>query len=44
VDGGHGRARLDRAGLADEYGGGGLSPAETKILRQEMARIGRAIR
>jgi alkylation response protein AidB-like acyl-CoA dehydrogenase len=23
-----------------EYGGGGLSPAETKILRQEMARIG----
>ena len=22
-----------------EYGGGGLSPAETKILRQEMARI-----
>ncbi len=24
----------------EEYGGGGLSPAETKILRQEMARIG----
>ena len=23
-----------------EYGGGGLSPAETKILKQEMARIG----
>src|SRR4051812_43960883 len=23
-----------------EYGGGGLSPADTKILRQEMARIG----
>jgi alkylation response protein AidB-like acyl-CoA dehydrogenase len=23
-----------------EYGGGGLSPAETKVLRQEMARIG----
>ena len=23
-----------------EYGGGGLSPAETKILRQEMAAIG----
>jgi alkylation response protein AidB-like acyl-CoA dehydrogenase len=23
-----------------DYGGGGLSPAETKILRQEMARIG----
>src|SRR5205085_3351467 len=23
-----------------EYGGGGLSPAETKTLRQEMARIG----
>jgi alkylation response protein AidB-like acyl-CoA dehydrogenase len=23
-----------------EYGGGGLSPAETKILRQEMTRIG----
>jgi alkylation response protein AidB-like acyl-CoA dehydrogenase len=23
-----------------EYGGGGLSPAETKLLRQEMARIG----
>ncbi|MET1112143.1 MAG: acyl-CoA dehydrogenase family protein [Allosphingosinicella sp.] len=23
-----------------EYGGGGLSPAQTKILRQEMARIG----
>ena len=22
-----------------EYGGGGLSPAETKILKQEMARI-----
>ena len=22
------------------YGGGGLSPAETKVLRQEMARIG----
>jgi acyl-CoA dehydrogenase len=24
----------------EEYGGGGLSPAETKILRQEMAAIG----
>ncbi|HEX8365835.1 MAG TPA: acyl-CoA dehydrogenase family protein [Allosphingosinicella sp.] len=23
-----------------EYGGGGLSPAETKVLKQEMARIG----
>ena len=23
-----------------DYGGGGLSPAETKVLRQEMARIG----
>ena len=23
-----------------EYGGGGLTPAETKVLRQEMARIG----
>ena len=23
-----------------EYGGGGLSPAETKVLQQEMARIG----
>ncbi len=23
-----------------EYGGGGLSPAETKVLRQELARIG----
>ncbi|MDQ4087299.1 MAG: acyl-CoA dehydrogenase family protein [Pseudomonadota bacterium] len=23
-----------------QYGGGGLSPAETKVLRQEMARIG----
>jgi alkylation response protein AidB-like acyl-CoA dehydrogenase len=23
-----------------EYGGGGLSPAETKILRQEMTRLG----
>ncbi len=24
----------------EDYGGGGLSPAETKVLRQEMARIG----
>ena len=36
---GDGVARLDRADLAREYGGGGLSPDEAKVLRQELAAL-----
>ena len=40
LDGRDGRARLDRARLAEGIWRRRLSPAETKILKQEMARIG----
>jgi acyl-CoA dehydrogenase len=36
----HGLARVDRPDVPKEYGGGGLSPAEARVLEQELRSLG----